>query len=157
MAKLDIGDTAPAFSLQNERGQTVSIPEALSRGPVVLVFYPMDQTPGCTAQLCAARDQSPLYAAAGVQVFGVNGGDARSHQRFSEKHGFTTPLLVDEHLAVATSYAAVIGLGPLKIINRTVVGISPDGKIAFYKRGAPPAEDILAAFGSTATAGTSSS
>jgi peroxiredoxin Q/BCP len=146
MAKLGIGDPAPPFSLQTQTGETVTLSDVLSRGPVVLMFYPMDQTPGCTAQLCTARDTSADYAAAGVQVYGVNGGDARSHARFVEKHNLSTPLLVDSGLAVASSYDAVIGIGPLKLINRTVVGIAPDGKIAFYKRGSPGTSEILASF-----------
>lgn len=149
-----MGGRAPDFSLATESGETVVLAEARSRGPVVLIFYPMDQTPGCTAQLCAARDDAAQYTAAGASVFGVNGGRAASHKKFVEKHGLTMPLLVDEGLAVAAAYDAVLGVGPLKVINRTVVGIAPDGTIAFYKRGMPKTDEILAAVG--ANSGSSS-
>jgi peroxiredoxin Q/BCP len=147
MSKITVGETAPDFTLSSESGAVVSLAAARARGPVVLIFYPMDQTPGCTAQLCAARDDVERYTAAGVSVFGVNGGKATSHKKFVEKHGLTMPLLVDDGLAVATAYDAVLGLGPLKVINRTVVGVARDGTISFYKRGMPKTDDILAAVG----------
>ncbi len=112
---------------------------------MVLIFYPKDQTPGCTAQLCAARDESAAYAAAGIAVFGVNGDSAASHEKFIAKYQLSVPLLVDPGLTVAKAYDAVIGLGPLKIVNRTVVGIDRDGTIAFYRRGTPLARDIIGA------------
>jgi len=147
MAKLSPGDRAPEFTLATETGATVELRAALATGPVVLIFYPMDNTPGCTAQLCAVRDDSAQYAAAGIAVYGVNGGDAGSHQKFIAKHNLTAPLLIDKGLQVASDYDAVLGLGPLKLINRTVVGIARDGTIAFYKRGTPKTEEILAALG----------
>jgi peroxiredoxin len=101
MSKITVGETAPDFTLSSESGAVVSLAAARARGPVVLIFYPMDQTPGCTAQLCAARDDVERYTAAGVSVFGVNGGKATSHKKFVEKHGLTMPLLVDDGLARA--------------------------------------------------------
>jgi peroxiredoxin Q/BCP len=148
MAKLNVGDAAPPFSLTTEKGEPVVLETALASGPVVLIFYPMDQTPGCTAQLCAVRDDAARYAEAGVTVYGVNGGDAISHQKFVARYNLTAPLLVDKGLATASAYDAVINLGLVRIINRTVVGIGRDGKIAFYKRGSPATDDILSAVGS---------
>jgi peroxiredoxin Q/BCP len=150
MAKLKVGDRAPVFELQSETGETVSLTATLARGPVVLIFYPMDQTPGCTAQLCAARDAAERYAAAGVSVYGVNGAGAVSHKKFVEKHNLSTPLLVDSGLTVAAAYDAVLGAGPVKFVNRTVVGIAKDGTIALYERGMPSTDDILAAVAAAA-------
>jgi peroxiredoxin Q/BCP len=151
MAKIELGDRAPEFTLEGPGGTHVSLASSLANGPVVLIFYPMDNTPGCTAQLCAARDDAGRYASAGVHVFGVNNGGAASHARFREKHGLTAPLLVDTGLKTADAYGAVIGIGPLKVINRTVVGIARDGKVAFYKRGTPSTDEILGALGATAS------
>jgi len=145
MAKLSVGDRAPDFTLLTETGDTVSLQATIERGPVVLIFYPMDNTPGCTAQLCAVRDDSLDYASAGVLVYGVNGADARSHQQFVAKHSLTAPLLVDKSLRTAADYDAVLGVGPLQMIRRTVVGIARDGTIAFYKRGTPSTKNILSA------------
>jgi peroxiredoxin Q/BCP len=146
MAKVSIGDRAPDFSLKTEKGEVVTLAGSLANGPVVLIFYPMDNTPGCTAQLCSARNDASRYSDAGVAVYGVNNGGAASHQRFAERHNLRAPLLVDDGLKVATAYDAVISLGLVKFINRTVVGIARDGSIAFYKRGTPTTDEILAAF-----------
>ncbi len=153
MANLSAGDTAPDFTLRTEKGDAVQLSEALSRGPVVLIFYPMDNTPGCTAQLCAVRDDAARYAGAGITVWGVNNGSAQSHQGFIAKHGFSAPLLVDADFEVAKRYDAVLGLGPLRFVNRTVVAVGRDGKIAFYKRGSPSTEEILVALGAGAPRG----
>jgi peroxiredoxin Q/BCP len=142
---MTIGDPAPDFTLSSSDGRVVTLSEFRGTSPVVLIFYPKDQTPGCTAQLCAARDAAADYVAAGAAVFGVNGDSAASHERFIAKHGLSMPLLIDPGLAVAKAYDAVIGIGPLKIVNRTVVGVDRDGKIAFYRRGTPKAAEILAA------------
>jgi peroxiredoxin Q/BCP len=142
---MNVGDRAPDFTLASADGTPVSLHAFRGKSNVVLIFYPKDQTPGCTAQLCAARDDAGVYAAAGAAVFGVNGDDAASHARFIAKHGLTMPLLIDPGLAVAKTYDAVIGIGPLKIVNRTVVGIDRNGVIAFYQRGSPKTADILAA------------
>jgi peroxiredoxin Q/BCP len=145
MAKLQVGDMAPGFDLESESGARVTLAQSLPQGPIVLIFYPMDNTPGCTAQLCAVRNDAARYKSAGVTVYGVNGGGPESHQKFITKHNLTAPLLVDKGLAVAESYAAVGGIGPLRLIKRTVVGIGRDGRIVFYKRGAPATDEILAA------------
>ena len=145
MASPQVGDTAPDFTLDAASGERVTLSDALQRGPVVLIFYPMDATPGCKAQLCAVRDDSMRYAGAGITVYGINNGSAASHEKFSRTNGFTAPLLVDKDLGVAGAYGAVMGFGPLRLINRTVVGITPEGKIQFYKRGTPTTEEILTA------------
>jgi peroxiredoxin Q/BCP len=143
---LSIGSAAPDFTLASSDGTEVALSSFRGRENVVLIFYPKDQTPGCTKQLCTARDESAAFGEAGAVVFGVNGDDAASHARFIAKHGLTMPLLVDRGLAVAKAYDAVIGFGPLKIVNRTVVGIDREGRIAFYQRGTPSTAATLAPF-----------
>ncbi len=144
MAELPIGSVAPDFSLPNQEGQTIRLSDFKGKQAVVLIFYPADQTPGCTIQLCSARDNSAEYEAAGIAVFGVNPGSAESHQRFIDKHDLTMPLLVDRGLQVAARYQAVMGFGLIKLVNRTVIGIDINGRIAFYKRGMPSTREILA-------------
>jgi len=143
---LSVGDEAPAFTLCSQSGAEVSLASFRGTSNVVLIFYPKDQTPGCTKQLCAARDDSAAYEEAGAAVFGLNGDDAASHERFIAKHQLTMPLLIDPGLAVAKAYDAVMGIGPLKIVNRTVVGIDRAGHVAFYERGIPSTDRILGAF-----------
>jgi len=143
---LTIGDAAPDFTLRSSDGSEIALASFRGRENVVLIFYPKDQTPGCTKQLCTARDDAAAFAAAGAAVFGINGDNAASHERFIAKHGLTMPLLVDPGLATAKRYDAVMGFGPLQIVNRTVVGIDVHGHIAFYERGMPATDTILAAF-----------
>jgi peroxiredoxin Q/BCP len=150
VSKISVGDPAPDFALQAQDGSTVRLSDFAGKQSVVLIFYPADQTRGCTKQLCAARDDFDRYVAAGIAVFGVNNGGLKSHRRFVDKHGLRTPLLVDTGFGVATAYDAVMGYGPLRLINRTVVGISPEGTVAFYKRGMPSTDEIIGALSAPA-------
>jgi peroxiredoxin Q/BCP len=143
---LTLGVEAPEFTLVSSEGREVALSAFRDRENVVLIFYPKDQTPGCTAQLCRARDDRDAFAAAGAVAFGINGDDAASHKRFIEKFALTMPLLTDPGLAVAKQYDAVMGIGPLKIVKRTVVGIGRNGRVAFYERGMPDTKTILAPF-----------
>ena len=140
-----VGEKAPDFSLRDENGNTVRLTDFAGRSAVVLMFYPGDSTPGCTAQLCTARDDYDKYEAAGIAVFGVNPGSASAHKRFAEKHAMRTPLLVDEKGATSRAYDALMPIPLLTVVNRTVVGIDKDGIIRFFKRGMPPTAEILAA------------
>jgi peroxiredoxin Q/BCP len=143
---LAVGSEAPDFTLPSSDGSDVTLSSFRGIANVVLIFYPKDQTSGCTKQLCAARDDSAAFAAAGTKVFGVNRDSADSHERFIAKHGLTKPLLTDRGLGVAKGYGAVIGFGPVRFVNRTVVGIGRDGRIAFYERGMPATSAILSSF-----------
>jgi thioredoxin-dependent peroxiredoxin len=144
MSTLNVGDAAPDFSLEAQDGSTVKLSDYRDKQAVVLIFYPMDRTPGCTKQLCAARDDYDRYVAAGIAVFGVNGGGADAHRKFVAQYRLKTPLLVDTGLRVSSAYDAVAGFGPMRLIKRTVVGVAPDGAIAYYRRGMPSTDEIIA-------------
>ena len=134
---LRIGDAAPDFTLRSSDGRNVTLSSFRGAQNVVLIFYPK--------QLCTASVDSAAFASVGAAVFGVNGDGAASHERFIAKYGLTMPLLIDPGLSVAKAYDAVAGFGPIKIVNRTVVGIDRVGRIAFYQRGMPDTATILAA------------
>jgi thioredoxin-dependent peroxiredoxin len=136
---LAIGAAAPNFSLPDQFGHQVTL-SALRGRNVVLVFYPGDDTPGCTKQLCQFRDQWSAVKARGAEIFGVNPQSAAKHEKFREKFNFQFPLLVDEGQKVAALYHAN-GL----IVKRTVYVIGPDGVIRFAKRGMPDPVEVLAA------------
>jgi peroxiredoxin Q/BCP len=138
---LEPGGAAPDFTLADDSGGTVSL-AALRGRPALLVFYPRDNTPGCTAQLCELRDNYAALQAAGVAVYGVNPQSAASHAGFRARQRYPFPLLVDTGQRVARLYHAS---GPAP--RRTVYLIGPDGVIRFAKRGAPPSREILAALG----------
>jgi peroxiredoxin Q/BCP len=147
---LSIGQQAPDFALEDENGATVSLADFRGKSAVVLMFYPADNTPGCTKQLCTARDEYDRYQAAGVAVFGVNPGSADGHKKFSEKHGLRTPLLLDNGGKVSRAYDALMPVPILTLVNRTVVGIDKDGIVRFYERGMPSADAILPSLTGTA-------
>lgn len=136
---LPVGSNAPDFSLPDDSGRDVILSKLHGRN-VVLVFYPGDDTPGCTRQLCAFRDNWSTAAARGVEVFGVNPQGAGKHASFRRKFNFPFPLLVDRGQKVAALYHAN-GL----IVKRTVYLIGPDGKIRFARRGMPAPSEVLAA------------
>lgn len=88
------GSPAPAFSLPDQAGETVSLDDLRGKW-VVLYFYPKDDTPGCTAEACSFRDEHKELAEAGVHVVGVSSDDVESHRRFAEKHRLPFRLLSD--------------------------------------------------------------
>lgn len=144
---LAVGDAAPEFEVMDEQGNTVRLADFKGKSSVVLMFYPADNTPGCTAQMCAARDDYDKYQAAGIAVFGVNPGSEKAHKSFSEKHGLRTPLLLDDKGKVSKAYDALMPIPLVTVVNRTVVGIDAEGKVKFYQRGMPSTETIMAAMG----------
>jgi len=92
---MKVGDTVSAFELKDQSGETVRLRDALQQGPVVLFFYPKDETPVCTAEACAFRDANDDLVKAGATVFGISSDDVASHKRFADKHKLTYRLLAD--------------------------------------------------------------
>jgi peroxiredoxin Q/BCP len=135
-----IGKPAPPFSLTASDGKTYTL-EGCAGKPVVLVFYPMDNTPGCNKQLSALRDDKDKFDRAGALIFGVNPASAERHQQFCDGFAFTFPLLSDPGLKVAEAYGAARGT----YNKRTVVVIGPDGVVKFHRHGMPTDDEILEA------------
>ena len=102
---IETGDRAPAFELTDDAGNTVS-PSDFKGSPIVLYFYPRDNTSGCTAEACDFRDNMARLHAAGATVLGVSPDSDVSHRRFKAKHDLPFPLLVDDDHAVAEAYGA---------------------------------------------------
>lgn len=142
---LKVGDPAPEFNLPDEAGNRHRLSDYRGKNPVVLIFYPMNQTPVCTAQLCEVRDAYADLKAAGAVVFGVNPAGAESHQTFVQRHSFPFHLLVDADREVARQYRTLLGWGKLSINNRSVYVIGKDGKILFARPGKPAPAEMLAA------------
>jgi len=136
---LPVGTPAPDFTLPDDAGNEVRL-SALRGRNVVLVFYPGDNTPGCTRQLCQLRDSWEAARVRGVAVFGVNPQRAQSHDSFRRRYSLPFPLLVDAGRKVASLYNAN-GI----IVKRTVYLVGPDGTIRFARRGMPSPQEVLAA------------
>lgn len=102
---LEPGETAPAFTLKDHDGKKVKLSD-LKGHPVVLYFYPRDDTPGCTKEACAFRDRYDEMKKLGAQLFGVSADSAESHIKFREKYSLPFPLLVDEEHVMLEKYGA---------------------------------------------------
>lgn len=102
---LEPGEKAPAFTLKDDQGKTVKLSDFKGK-PVVLYFYPKDDTPGCTKEACAFRDASAQLKKHGAVVLGVSPDDVESHAKFRDKFKLNFPLLADEKHAVAEAYSA---------------------------------------------------
>ena len=120
MAMPDVGDKAPAFSLQDQSGKTVKLSDFKGK-QVVLYFYPKDDTPGCTKQACAFRDERSALLEAGAVVLGVSPDSEASHAKFAGKYKLPFPLLVDDGHAVSEKYGA---WGEKSMYGRKFMGIT---------------------------------
>ena len=127
---IGIGDAAPDFTLPGTGDRTYSLAE--HRGhPVVLVFYPGDDTPVCTKQLNAYNDDLAQFEDVHAQVLAISAQSIDSHESFSGKHHFKFPLLADTDKAVAGSYGT---LGPLGFPRRSVFVIDGGGVVRYAHR-----------------------
>ncbi len=100
---LQKGDPAPDFTLEADKGGSVSLKDLRGK-TVVLYWYPKDDTPGCTRESCAFRDHYPTFQDQDVQIFGVSCDDISSHEKFSAKFDLPFPLLSDPDTTVSTAY-----------------------------------------------------
>ena len=123
---LKINDKAPQFVLKDDQGQAFSLAEQAGH-KVLLVFYPGDNTPVCTKQLCDYRDGIEAFAGLGVEVVGISNDSAESHRKFREKHGLPFTLLTDPDLKVATLYDSKGVLG----MKRSVFLVDEAGVIRY--------------------------
>ena len=132
---LKAGDPAPDFSALATDGSTINLADFRGK-KLVMYFYPMDDTPGCTKQACSLRDANTEIAARGAAILGVSAQGSDSHQRFSDKFNLNFPLLADTDLTVAKAYGvAGSGLGGLlrsvvKFSERVTFIIDEKGRIS---------------------------
>ena len=99
------GETAPDFTLKDDQGRDVRLSDFRGK-PVVLYFYPADDTPGCTKEACAFRDRRSDLQERGAVVLGVSPDDVDSHGRFRDKYSLNFPLLADEGHKISERYGA---------------------------------------------------
>jgi thioredoxin-dependent peroxiredoxin len=148
------GQAAPDFELASDSGETVKLSELRGK-PVVLYFYPKDDTPGCTRQACDIRDAWGEFERAGAVVLGVSPDDKRSHVKFKEKYGLPFSLLADTDHSIAEEYGvwqekSFAGKTYMGVVRSTFV-IDADGKVARELRNvkaATHADEVLAVLAS---------
>ncbi len=144
------GKPAPEFELQSDAGESVKLSDLRGK-PVVLYFYPKDDTPGCTTQACGIRDAYGEFERAGAVVLGVSPDDEKSHVKFRDKYELPFTLLADPDHQVAESYGA---WGEKTYMGRTYMGvkrstfvIGADGNVKRMLHDVKPAthaDDVLA-------------
>src|SRR5918992_4075244 len=145
------GKLAPDFELTSDSGETVRLSDLKGR-PVVVYFYPRDDTPGCTAQACGIRDNHDAFAERGAVVLGISPDDESSHVKFKQKYGLPFTLLADPDHRVADEYGV---WGERSMYGKTYMGIErstfvidPEGNVARIMRRVKPdthAEQVLQA------------
>jgi peroxiredoxin Q/BCP len=154
MSLIDPGKKAPAFSLEDQHGKTHSLAD-YSGQPLVIYFYPKDDTPGCTKESCAFQDNLPKFKKGKAAVVGVSVLDTASKARFASKYNLTFPLLADEDHDVIDKYGvwqekSMYGKKYMGVARTTYL-IGPDGKVARRWDGVKVdghAEEVLAAVNS---------
>ena len=143
---ISVGDLAPDFTLPGTGGREYSLSSFLGQ-PVVLVFYPGDDTPVCTKQLNSYNNELSAFDTVGAQVLAISAQDVSSHDEFSSKHGFKFPLLADTDKTVAGLFGTV---GPLGYPRRSVFVIDAQGIIRYAHKAIAgltfrPVEELVAA------------
>jgi len=136
---------APDFELQSDSGATVRLSDLRGK-PVVLYFYPKDDTPGCTAQACGIRDAWSEFQSAGAEVFGISADTQTSHERFKSKYSLPFTLLADPERLLAEPYG--VGREGKSSYERSTFVIDADGDVARIMRRVNPdrhADEVLAA------------
>ncbi|MGH3078134.1 MAG: thioredoxin-dependent thiol peroxidase [Gaiellaceae bacterium] len=148
---IEEGLPAPDFTLASDSGGRVTLSQ-FRGSPVVLYFYPRDDTPGCTRQACGIRDAWGEFERRGAVVLGVSPDSARKHVKFKDKYGLPFTLLADEDHAVSETYGVWVEksmLGKKYMgIERSTFVIDADGKVAKVMRRVKPdthVDDVLAA------------
>jgi thioredoxin-dependent peroxiredoxin len=153
---IDVGVTAPDFTLPDQDGKPVSLSSLRGRW-VALYFYPKANTPGCTAQACGVRDHSADYEAAGVTVLGVSPDPVSEQRAFADEHGLPFTLLSDESHEVAERYGVweqhQVGDRLLWGNQRSTALIDPEGKVARVLERVDPREHDELVLGALAELG----
>jgi peroxiredoxin Q/BCP len=133
MSMVSVGKSAPAFSLDTDAGERLSLKDLKGR-PVVLYFYPKDDTPGCTVEACEFRDAFPRFKGTKAVILGISPDSVASHVKFKKKFDLPFTLLADPDHAVAEKYGvwqkkSMYGRTYMGIARTTFV-IDKDGKVA---------------------------
>jgi peroxiredoxin Q/BCP len=145
------GKPAPDFELTSDEGETVRLSDLRGK-PVVVYFYPKDDTPGCTAQACGIRDNYEAFGERGAVVLGISPDDESSHVKFKQKYGLPFTLLADTDHSVSEEYGVwgektYAGRKYMGVERSTFV-IDPEGNVATVMRRVKPdthAEQVLGA------------
>lgn len=140
---LQTGAKAPLFQANSTQGP-IDLRDYAGKKNILLIFYPGDDTPVCTKQLCAVQDHYADFEHADTVVFGVNPAELEKKQSFAGKFGYRFPLIVDADQSIRQAYDVGKILG-LFFQQRIVYIIGKEGKIVYAKKGNPPVSELLQA------------
>jgi peroxiredoxin Q/BCP len=133
-----VGQPAPAFKLQDQGGKWHALADYQGKW-VALYFYPKDDTPGCTTQACAFRDNIFAFNKEGAVILGISVDDVASHKAFAEKHGLPFTLLADADKAVSRRYGVLkTYMGVMEMARRDTFLIDPQGRVAKHYESVDP-------------------
>jgi peroxiredoxin Q/BCP len=142
VSALDAGTPAPAFRLQDQNGDWHALEDYRGQW-VAMYFYPKDDTPGCTREACAFRDDIFKFKKMGVKILGVSLDDVESHQEFAEKYSLPFTLLSDADGKTAGEYGVLRNYGAASMASRQTFLIDPEGRIArHYPKVNPDAHSV---------------
>ncbi|MDX1917817.1 MAG: peroxiredoxin [Candidatus Caenarcaniphilales bacterium] len=140
--KIAIGSQVPDFDLESfsqEGGARRISSNELKGKPYILAFYPKDDTPGCTKEMCAFRDDFASFKASGILVYGVSKDSIKSHEKFSNKYEFGSLTLLSDSLGALSES---LGIGE-EFPKRTLFAIGKDGKIKYIHEGMPKNAELI--------------
>lgn len=138
---LEVGQPAPQFSLESYPAGKVSLKDFEGKQNVILAFYPKDDTPGCTKEMCTFSDRRQEFADANTVILGVSTDDTTSHAQFANKYGLLNKLLADTNREVGLAYGAV--RGDRIIADRILFVIDKKGLIRLIHPGQPDFDELL--------------
>ena len=139
--ELKVGQDAPEFKLKAYPNGEYSLSQFKDKKNVILAFYPKDDTPGCTTENCAFRDDLLKFEAANTEIFGISCDDVKSHEAFSKKFNFTHPLLADVGGEIAKKYGTF--QEQKGYASRKLFVIDKNGKIKKIVDGMPTNTELL--------------
>jgi thioredoxin-dependent peroxiredoxin len=135
-----VGEPAPAFRLQDQDGKWHALSDYKGKW-VAVYFYPKDDTPGCTKQACAFRDNVFAFDKEGAVILGISVDDVESHKKFAEKHGLPFTLLADADKTVAREYGVLKSIGVAEFARRDTFLIDPEGRVAKHYESVDPEQN----------------
>lgn len=141
--ELKTDDFAPEFKALDQNGNEINSKEILQKELLMLVFYPGDDTPGCTIQLCEIRDKWDKFKEFNVRVLGVNQGKNNSHTKFISKFQFPFDLIQDDNREISHKFGAIGKFFVSEITKRGVFLIDQSGKIIYKHWGMQNNEEIF--------------
>jgi len=130
MKKISVGSTVPSFELKDQQGDLFQIDSVLGKKNLVLYFYPKDDTPGCTAQACAFRDQFEVFKEADAMIIGISEQSVESHLKFAKKYHLNFTLLSDEGNKIRKLFDVPTNLFGL-IAGRVTYIVNREGIVIF--------------------------